>query len=87
MLEKIHERIDVITVYKRMGATVYPYKIRWNGREYKIKKIGYHHKVREGRTYSHIFSVTSDSLSFKLKFDTETLFWSLEEVSDDGTTA
>jgi hypothetical protein len=82
MLEKVNEKIDVITIYKRLGATIFPYKIRWNGRNYLIKKIGYHHKVREGRTVLHIFSVSSDTLAFRLRFDTETMYWTLEEVSD-----
>lgn len=82
MLEKLNERVDVITIYKKMGATVKPYKIRWNGREYKITKIGYHHKVQRGKIFHHIFSVCSDELFFRLNFDTETMFWTVEEVSD-----
>ncbi len=82
MLEKINERVDVITIYKKIGATVNPYKIRWNGREYKITKIGYHHKVLRGKIFHHIFSVCSDELFFRLNFDTETMFWTVEEVSD-----
>ena len=82
MLERIHERIDVITVYKKMGATVMPYKLKWNGKEYKISKLGYHHKVKRGNVFHHIFSVCSDDLFFRLDFDTETMYWSVEEVSD-----
>lgn len=82
MTEKVNEKIDVITIYKRLGAKIFPYKIRWNGRDYLIKKIGYHHKVRQGRTIYHIFSVSSDTLAFRLQFDPETLYWTLEEVSD-----
>lgn len=82
MLEKVDEKIDVITIYKRMGAKVLPYKVRWNGRDYFIRKIGYHHKIREGRSIHHIFSVSSDTLAFRLRFDTETMYWTLEEVSD-----
>jgi hypothetical protein len=82
MLEKINEKVDVITIYKRFGTIVSPYKIRWNGRDYRILKIGYHHKVRQGSSIHHIFSVSSESLAFRLRFDSETMYWTLEEVSD-----
>ncbi len=85
MLEKIHEKIDVITIYKKYPARVIPYKIRWNGRDHIITKIGYHHKIRKGHTFFHIFSVCSDTLAFRLRFDTETMYWTLEEVSDGFT--
>lgn len=82
MTEKVNEKVDVITIYKRLGGKVTPYKIRWNGRDYLITKIGYHHKAREGRYIYHYFSVCSDSLAFRLRHDPETLHWTLMEVSD-----
>lgn len=82
MIEQINEQIDCICVYRRSPACVVPYKIKWNGRVYKITKLGYHHKRRDGRYVYHIFSVATDSLFFKLKLDTETLYWYVEEVSD-----
>lgn len=59
-----------------------PYKLRWNGRDYFIKKLGYHHKIKEGKTLIHIFSVSADSLAFRLRFNSDTLSWILEEVLD-----
>ena len=82
MLEKINERVDVITIYKKLGGQVLPYKVRWNGRDYLIKRLGYHHKVKEGRFVYHYFSVSTDTLAFKLRHDPETLQWILVEVSD-----
>ncbi len=82
MILNIHEPIDVITIYKRESAKTAPYKIRWNGRSYLITKVGYHHKVRSGRTVYHIFHVCTDSLAFKMRHDPDTLEWILEEVSD-----
>lgn len=79
---QINEPIDIITIYKRTGAKTTPYKIRWNGRSYIITKIGYHHKVREGNTIYHIFHVCTDTLAFRLKHNTDSLQWLLEEVSD-----
>jgi hypothetical protein len=82
MIETINEKVAVITIYKPGAGHVFPYRLRWQGRDYKITKIGFHHKVREGRALFHIFSVSSDTLAFRLKLDTETLHWILEEVSD-----
>ena len=82
MVEKINEKIDVITIFKSKGAELIIYKIRWNGREHKITELGYHHVVKEGRFVYHYFSVCTDTLAFKLRLDTETLSWTLKEVSD-----
>lgn len=82
MLEKIHERVSVVAVYQREKDKVVIHKLRWNGREYKITQLGYHHKVRAGRNIFHIFHVNNDAISFKLQFDTENLTWHVLEVSD-----
>ena len=79
---RVYEKIDVITIYKRISGETAPYKIRWNGRTYVITKVGYHHTVRSGRTVYHIFHVCSNTLAFRLKHDPDTLHWILEEVSD-----
>lgn len=82
MIEKIHERVSVITSYNRDKGETTIHKIRWNGRDYLITKMGYHHKIREGRNMHHIFHVNNDSLAFKLQLDTENLIWWVLEVSD-----
>jgi hypothetical protein len=56
--------------------------VKRRGRIYKIDTVGYHHTVREGKTLFHIFSVTSNTLFMKLIFNTESLSWKLEEISD-----
>ncbi len=82
MIEKIHERVSVITSYNRDKGEITIHKLRWNGYDYRITKLGYHHKTREGRNIYHIFHVNNESLSFKLQLDTETLVWWILEVSD-----
>jgi len=83
MLEKIQEKVEVIL---RFRLTPKPetqiYKIRWRGKEYTINELAYHYKVWEGRTRMHKFAVSTGSLDFRLSYDTENLFWLLEEVSD-----
>jgi hypothetical protein len=82
MQEIINEKVSVITVYDRNRGLVFPQKIKWQGRIYKPEKLGYYYKFREGRKLIHIFSVCNNSMHFKLRFDSENLHWTLEEVSD-----
>jgi len=57
-------------------------KIYWEGREYEIKKLGYHHVFRRGRTLFHVYSVAAETIFFRLILDTETLGLRVTEVSD-----
>ncbi len=79
MILQLSEKIDVIAIYR---GTFLPYKIRWKNRVYIISKLGYHHRTRAGNVIHHIFSVATETLAFRLNFDTENLSWTLEEVSD-----
>jgi hypothetical protein len=86
MSEIINEKVSVVSVYDRNSGKVMPCKIKWQGRVYLVKKVGLHYPVREGRKLVHIFSVlTENNTSFKLRLDTETLHWILEEVIDEFT--
>ena len=82
MTEKINEKISVVTIYNRDKRTALPWRLKWQGRVYTISKVGYHHTMRVGRVLHHIFSVATDSMFFRLNHNTETLSWTLEEVSD-----
>jgi len=86
MSEIINEKVSVISSFNKEKGLVMPRKIRWQGRDYLIKAVSYHHKVKEGKKLLHIFHVTDGSLDFRLKLDTENLHWILEEVYD-GTAA
>ncbi len=68
--------------FNHQTRAVAPKRILFEGRQHDIAKIGYHHTFREGRTLYHVFSVSSDTLFFKLVLNTDTLAWSLEEISD-----
>jgi len=82
MTETNNENISVVTVYNRDKRTTLPWRLKWHGRVYTITKLGFHHTVRVGRVLHHIFSVATSSMFFRLNLDTETLSWTLEEVSD-----
>jgi len=57
-----------------------PKYVQWHGRVHNVTQIGLHHLYREGRTLYHVFSVVADTLFMKLKFDTDSLSWRLEET-------
>ncbi len=85
MNEVINERVSVITIYDAFRGSVMPARLRWRGREYRINKLGYHHKVRSGRTLIHVFSVANDTTAFKLELNTDNLMWILQEVYDQSS--
>lgn len=82
MFENISVPVSVNLVFDSSKRTVVPKTIVWNGRIYKITKLGLHHTYRSGRTLFHVFSVVSDDLFFRLVLNTETLHWRLEGLSD-----
>lgn len=82
MIQKISVPVSVSLISDYQKSCVYPKAVLWNGRVYKITKVGLHHTFREGRVLFHIFSVVTDTLFFRLKLNSETLGWQLEEISD-----
>jgi hypothetical protein len=79
---KVDVPVAVVSAYDPKTASVSPLKIRWDGREYTITKLGLHHHFRLGRTLHHVFSVISGDTFFRLNLNTDNLSWRLEEVSD-----
>lgn len=83
MIETIQEKVEVILRFHLLPRPETEiYKLRWRGKEYTITEIAYHHKVWDGRTRIHKYAVNAGSLDFRLVFNTENLFWMIEEVSD-----
>jgi len=82
MIQDIKEAITVKTVYDHKNRRVYPTELLWNGNYHKIKKIGLHYPFRNGGNLFHVFTVSTDVLSFKLQLDTSNLFWTVEQISD-----
>lgn len=83
MIETIYEKIEVVLIFRLNPHPVTQiYKIKWRGKHYTIATQAYHHKVWDGRTRFHKFAVSSGNLDFRLSYDTESLQWLLEEVSD-----
>ena len=82
MHEVVNEKVSVLTRYDRERGVVEPVRVKWQGRVRNITKTGYYHKVRVGRTIQHVFHVSDGSLDYRLRCDSETLMWHLEEVAD-----
>ncbi len=83
MAEIIDQSVSVSLISDAKLKKVYPYFFKWQNRIYKISKIGLHHTTRVGQTLFHIFSVSDGENFFRLSFNTETLFWKLEEIEND----
>jgi hypothetical protein len=83
MIEQVQERVEVILRFRLTPQVETEiYKIRWRGKEYTITKQAYHYKVWDGRTRLHKFAVSSKNYDLRLTYNTENLFWILEEISD-----
>lgn len=82
MNQRLSLLVSVISIFDHKTRLVKPLRVLFEGRAYEIIKIGYHHTYRTGRVLYHVFSVASDTLFFRLNLDTESLFWTLEEISD-----
>ena len=82
MIQKLQVPVSVVSNFDHRRRTVAPVRVVFDGIPYFVRRVGFHHTYRRGRTLFHVFSVASDTLSFRLVLDTDNLFWSLEEISD-----
>jgi len=82
MLQKVKVPVSVILEYNSKLRRVFPKSVHWDGNDYPVTKVGFHHTFREGKTLIHVFSVDTPSLFFRLRLNTDNLQWTLEEISD-----
>jgi hypothetical protein len=82
MIQRVSVPVSVILVFDHTTRSTQPHHLLWEGRPYKVTRVGLHHTYREGRTLHHVWSVATSTLFFRLNLDTETLVWTLEEISD-----
>lgn len=83
MIQAVHAPISVTLYFDHRRRRSAPIGVVWEGKSYRIIKIGLHHTYHRGRTLYHVFSVESPTLFFKLVLNTDTLNWNLEEIADD----
>lgn len=82
MIQKLSVPVSVDLYFDHQRRQSVPALVVWENRRYLILKVGLHHTYHQGRTLYHVFSVVAKNIFFRLVFNTETLFWSLEEISD-----
>ncbi|OGD95333.1 hypothetical protein A3A48_01915 [Candidatus Curtissbacteria bacterium RIFCSPLOWO2_01_FULL_37_9] len=82
MIQKISAPVSVNLIFDHQTRQAFPKYVSWEGQVYQINKIGLHHTYRTGKTLIHVFSVESSTLFFRLVLNTDTLHWTLEEISD-----
>jgi hypothetical protein len=82
MLQNPNSPVSVIFASDHRRGQNRPFYLFWNSQKYPITKLAFHHTFSRGRTLFHIYSVLSNKLYFRLSLNTQTLSWSLEEVSD-----
>ena len=82
MRETLQEKVSVNLVFNCKTGQILPKHLGWRGRSYTINKTGLHHTYRSGRVLIHVFSVSDGTMFFRLELNTETLHWTLNEVSD-----
>ena len=80
---EINEPITISLIFDHTKRKSLIAKILWKDKVYKITKHGLHHTYRKGDTLFHVFSVSSDTISFRLLFNTNSLNWVLESVYDE----
>ncbi len=84
MREQIGEEVSVVMIYSSVKHLALPHIVRWQNRDYRVGKIGYHHTISKGKTLHHIFELVDDdsTMWFRLNFNTANLHWKLEAISD-----
>ena len=81
---KINERVKILSIYDPETGKTIPHRIKWHNVVHRISRVTYYHTERRGRELLHIFHLTDDELDFRVVLNSETLSWTLEEVSDGG---
>lgn len=82
LLENINENVEVAAVFQT--NKVWPVRLKWGNKVYKIQKVTEIHRVMDGDTFIHFFSVSDRLNFFKLAFNTKTLQWRLEQFYTEG---
>lgn len=81
MHELLNEPVDVLVEFS--DKRVKPKILRWQGKHYPIQSVNLIHGAREGRIMLFYFSVSSDTIFFKLRLHSETLEWRIVEIYCD----
>ena len=81
MRESLNEPVSVISTYNASLKRFVPLQIGWANDVYRLGKVDFYHKTKNGTRVLHHFSAADHDgrMYFKLCFDAESLNWTLEE--------
>lgn len=80
MEQKIDELISVLFTFNNNTKINKPIKLAWRNRLYSVTSIGLHYTYKTGSTLFHVYSLSSNNISFKTIFNTTNLQWTLESI-------
>ncbi len=81
MTTQIDEQVSVSLAYDTNNGKVFPYVMKRKNEIIKFEKLGFHHKVYEGKDLIHYFHLVANGTFFKLRLNTNTLSWRLIEIA------
>ena len=86
MRESLDEPVSVLFYYDAKKNQLKPHALKWNGRDFRLGPIDFHHITKKGARTIHHFSMTDvdESAYFKIALDTSDLRWSIEEYMYGG---
>ena len=76
--EKVHEKINVLTIYKSGKTKIVGF--RWEDDLYKITSNNLTTRAQKGTAPVYLFSISNSKGAYQLRFETDTLDWFLEEI-------
>lgn len=80
MYDHVHEKITVVASFsphKRIEINSFV----WKEKQYQIKQVTLVTKARKGREVVWMYHVVTDNMAFKLRLDTDSMTWWLEEFT------
>ena len=82
----LHEPVSVLAGYSEKDKQFKPLIVTWGGRDYRLGKIDFYHKTKQGLATLHHYSLSDkeETTYFKLMLDGVNLQWTLEEYMIAG---
>ncbi|MCA9378799.1 hypothetical protein KC640_00060 [Candidatus Dojkabacteria bacterium] len=82
MYDSMHTKISVVADFPG-GGKVEIKHFTWEGKKYEVEKTHLITKAHRGRETVWLFHISTQNAAFKLRLDTDSLIWYLEELTWD----
>jgi hypothetical protein len=82
MREVLNEPVNVVLSIDSARHIVIPQRIKWRGKVYSVKEVGFVHSYRDGRTKIHVFSINVGTIDMRLEINGDSFHSVLKEISD-----